>query len=261
MYRTAAETAALLGVTVKALRVYEHQGLVRPVRTGAGYRTYGPDDIRRLHQVLALKSLGLSLAQIRQCLCGLGTELAPVLAAQERELRSRREALEIAIASVSAAKGRLAAGVPLSVDDLVKITREVAMATAKPASASMVEELLARHLSEEEHRRLGQECEEERRRRFAEEKRRLLAEATSLLGTDPGSPAALGLATRWRANAMALVDGDLELLSKLRGAFEEAMANPDMAKTIPYLAETAFLAEAAKRLTAGGRGASKLSAA
>ena len=55
------ETARRLGVSVKALRVYEDKGLVEPVRTQAGWRAYGPEQMARLHQILALKRLGLPL--------------------------------------------------------------------------------------------------------------------------------------------------------------------------------------------------------
>src|SRR5258706_4926736 len=61
---SAAETARRLGVSVRALRVYERHGLVRPNRTAAGWRVYGPEEISRLHQVIALKRVGLKLAQI-----------------------------------------------------------------------------------------------------------------------------------------------------------------------------------------------------
>jgi DNA-binding transcriptional MerR regulator len=58
------EAAARLGVSVRALRLYERHGLVRPPRTAAGWRVYGQVEIARLHQVLALKSLGLPLARV-----------------------------------------------------------------------------------------------------------------------------------------------------------------------------------------------------
>ncbi len=61
-----AEAARRLGVSVKALRVYESHGLVKPLRTAADWRTYGPNEIVRLHQIVALKRLGLSLARIGQ---------------------------------------------------------------------------------------------------------------------------------------------------------------------------------------------------
>src|SRR5579875_3908271 len=78
-----AEAAARLGVSVKALRVYERRGLVRPLRTAAGWRTYGPDEIARLHQVMALRSLGLPLSRIAVLLAGRSADLDAVLALQE----------------------------------------------------------------------------------------------------------------------------------------------------------------------------------
>jgi len=44
---SASAAAARLGVSVKALRLYERHGLVAPERTPAGYRVYGPDELAR----------------------------------------------------------------------------------------------------------------------------------------------------------------------------------------------------------------------
>jgi MerR family transcriptional regulator, thiopeptide resistance regulator len=63
-FRTAAETARLLGLTVKALRVFERHGLVQAQRTAVGWRVYGPNELIRLHQIIWLKRLGLKLTQI-----------------------------------------------------------------------------------------------------------------------------------------------------------------------------------------------------
>ncbi|MEI9930449.1 MAG: MerR family transcriptional regulator [Rhizomicrobium sp.] len=54
-----AETAKLLGLSIKALRLYEDRGLVTPMRTQADWRVYGPAQIARPHQIVALKRLGL----------------------------------------------------------------------------------------------------------------------------------------------------------------------------------------------------------
>ncbi|MCZ0736247.1 MerR family transcriptional regulator [Phreatobacter sp. AB_2022a] len=56
-----AEAARRLGVSAKALRIYERHGLVAPGRTAAGWRSYGPDDMARLAEIAALRALGLSL--------------------------------------------------------------------------------------------------------------------------------------------------------------------------------------------------------
>ncbi|HEY8699042.1 MAG TPA: MerR family transcriptional regulator, partial [Rhizomicrobium sp.] len=56
-YLSPAETAKRLGVSVKALRLYEQRGFVKPLRTRSHWRAYGPEQIARLHQVVALKRL------------------------------------------------------------------------------------------------------------------------------------------------------------------------------------------------------------
>src|ERR1700761_6392407 len=81
-----AEAARKLGVTVKALRIYEQHGLVTPLRSQADWRAYGPEQIARLHQVLALKRLGLSLARIGALLAGKAATLSDVLTLQEQAL-------------------------------------------------------------------------------------------------------------------------------------------------------------------------------
>ena len=70
-----AETAKRFGISIKALRLYEQRGLLKPLRaangsTGAAWRIYGPEQLARLHQILALKRLGLSLGQMGELLVG-----------------------------------------------------------------------------------------------------------------------------------------------------------------------------------------------
>ena len=78
------EVAKLLGVTPKTVRHYEKVGLLRqPERSEAGYRLYRADDLLRLHRIKRLRSLGLSLAQVKDVLGepGSGNELRGVLEA------------------------------------------------------------------------------------------------------------------------------------------------------------------------------------
>jgi DNA-binding transcriptional MerR regulator len=57
-------------VSVKALRYYDEIGLLEPheIDRLTGYRYYTFDQLTRLHRILALKDLGLSLEQIGQLL-------------------------------------------------------------------------------------------------------------------------------------------------------------------------------------------------
>jgi DNA-binding transcriptional MerR regulator len=99
MRLNASDAARRLGVSNKALRLYEQHGLLLPGRTSAGYRLYGPDELARAAEVVALRALGLSLAQVARVLSGGDPHaLASALAAHERvlddEIRERLHRLE-----------------------------------------------------------------------------------------------------------------------------------------------------------------------
>ncbi len=121
------EIASRLGVTSKALRVYEREGLVTPRRTEAGWRAYGPAEVERLHLVLALRDLGLPLKKIGRLIGEKHTDLLAVLTAQQESLEAQRRKITRAIALLSAARTRLAAGQALSLDDLIHLTKETLM--------------------------------------------------------------------------------------------------------------------------------------
>lgn len=123
------ETARRFGVGVRALRLYERMGLVRPARTSAGWRVYGPGEIERLHQVLTLKSLGLPLARIAQLLDGRVADLPALLALQEDVLSVRLADLQRARKAVQAARAKIARDLRLSLDDLIDLVRETTMST------------------------------------------------------------------------------------------------------------------------------------
>jgi DNA-binding transcriptional MerR regulator len=56
-----------LGVSHRAIRFYEDQGLLAPQRVG-GNRIYGPRDRARLRLILRGKRLGFALAEIKELL-------------------------------------------------------------------------------------------------------------------------------------------------------------------------------------------------
>ncbi|WP_328346658.1 MerR family transcriptional regulator [Micromonospora sp. NBC_00421] len=63
------DVARRSGVSARMLRHYESLGLVRPTgRTGAGYREYSGEDIRRIFHIESLRSLGLSLREVGRAL-------------------------------------------------------------------------------------------------------------------------------------------------------------------------------------------------
>ena len=63
------ELATHSGLTVKTLRFYEDQGLLPAAcRSAGGYRLFAEESLRRLEFIVRLKTLGLSLEEIRECL-------------------------------------------------------------------------------------------------------------------------------------------------------------------------------------------------
>ena len=83
---SASEAARQLGVSIKALRVYERCGLLVPPRTAAGYRVYHPEEMARAARIVALRSLGLKLSQVARVLNGGPQSAAVALAAHEQTL-------------------------------------------------------------------------------------------------------------------------------------------------------------------------------
>ncbi|MEV0266350.1 MerR family transcriptional regulator [Streptomyces sp. NPDC050617] len=59
------DAAAAAGLTPRAVRYYEQQGLLAARRTPSGHRLYGPDDVRRLRTVRGLLEAGLTVGDVR----------------------------------------------------------------------------------------------------------------------------------------------------------------------------------------------------
>ena len=104
------EAARRLGVSVKALRLYEQRGLIAPARTAAGWRAYGPDEMARVAEIVALRELGLNLSQVARVLGGDSESLEPALAAHQTVLEGRVHQLVDAVDKVRRLRSDLAGG-------------------------------------------------------------------------------------------------------------------------------------------------------
>lgn len=64
--------AGMNRVTIKTLRYYEEQDLLKPVHVDAenGYRYYEAGQVAELHRILALKNMGFSIEDIRRMVRG-----------------------------------------------------------------------------------------------------------------------------------------------------------------------------------------------
>ncbi len=127
IWLTAAECAERIGLTVRALRLYERYGLVRPKRTQKNWRVYGPGEIARLNEIIALKGLGLSLSAIADLLAGQGADLDRLLTVQHLSLIERQERIERGLKMVGTMRKKFAAGELLTTDELLRLAKETNM--------------------------------------------------------------------------------------------------------------------------------------
>ena len=117
------KVAAAVGMTTKALRFYEEQGLLPPAeRCGNGYRDYPQELLGRLEFIRRSKDAGLGLAEIREILrvrdAGQApcTHVADRLARQLADLDRKITELTTLRKSVAGLHRAVAAGDPTRCD-------------------------------------------------------------------------------------------------------------------------------------------------
>lgn len=125
-FLNASAAAQRLGVSAKALRLYEQHGLITPGRTAAGWRAYGPDEMIRATEIVALRALGLSLAQIARVLGDDAQGLEPALAAHQATLEGQIRQLAGAIEKVRNVRAGLAQGKLPTASELARLLRQAA---------------------------------------------------------------------------------------------------------------------------------------
>lgn len=127
------DLAKLTGLTVRTLRFYDQIGLFSPSgETESGHRLYGESDLSRLHQILSLKELGLSLEEIRSVLAGghiSPLEIVNLQIGRIKEQIKRQQKLLEQLGHVSKLMQGKAA---LTVDDFTSLLQAMKMEFEKP---------------------------------------------------------------------------------------------------------------------------------
>jgi len=103
------ELARKTSKSIRALRLYEERGLLRPLRSEGGFRLYGPDQVARVYWISKLQDMGFSLAQIESLL---------------RTVESRERAPDAMEALRELFRGRLS-GTRAQIDRLVQLERDL----------------------------------------------------------------------------------------------------------------------------------------
>ena len=212
--------------------------------TGAAWRVYGSDQIARLHQILALKRLGLSLGQIGELLIGENA-LDPILVVQERVLTKDSERITRALTLIRKARTKLAAGDILSIDDLAALTQETVV--TKQSTAEELREILTpfrqKHLTPQENASLQASIEEFKSGQpddvVQKSIKQLMEEAKTLMASgDATTAAAMDLARRFRATGRALKSSEplTALRPKLKAMMDDAQSDPDVSQKLEVFA-------------------------
>ncbi len=91
----------MTGVSGRTLRYYDEIGLLKPLRTNsAGYRIYGPKEVKRLQSILFYRDFGLELKTIGALLHLPEVERQAVLFAHLSSLHAERKRLDQLIAEL-----------------------------------------------------------------------------------------------------------------------------------------------------------------
>jgi DNA-binding transcriptional MerR regulator len=201
------EFAQLAGVTVKALHHYDRLGLLKPRRSGSGYRLYVEQDLARLEQIVALKFLGLPLKQIKILLDRDTPQLPEALRLQRTVLEEKRLLLDRAICAIVNAEEILQSGKQAGAAAIKRIIEAMEMQT----------EFMKNYYRDEAWVHFRARHREWPSREWTE----LFRAIQSAVTEDPASDRAQSLAARWRKLRVSDAGGDPKIHGGLLKAWND----------------------------------------
>jgi len=216
------EFAALTGVTVRALHHYDRLGLLRPRRTGSGYRLYGRQELERLEEIVALKFIGIPLEQIKAILNRRPSGLADALRVQRTVLEKKRQLLDRAIQGIHEAEQSFAAGGQPDAAILKKIIEVIEMQTSN--------KWIKKYYSPEAWTRIKDAhpgWSPELNGKPYQDWIDLFHDVEAALGEDPAGEKAQAIGERWKAMEIAYACGDPEVAQGLNRMFADESNWPD----------------------------------
>jgi DNA-binding transcriptional MerR regulator len=207
------DLAARTGLTVRTLRHYDDIGLLAPAeRTEAGHRLYSDADVRHLYKIVALRHLGMPLAEIAQMLGRDGADPRPIV----RKHLGRLEQLLVLQGRLrdrlNAILGELDGAEEPSADDFID---------ALEVMSQMDSYYTPEQLAQLEQRR--QEMGDEGMLKAQQDWADLIAEAEAerTKGTPVTDPRVQAIAARWKALIEAFTGGDPGIADSLKRMYAD----------------------------------------
>ena len=192
------EVVRRTGMTSRALRFYEARGLITPLRTQSGRRWFGPDELERIHRIIALKKAGLSLGDIKRLLDRKPIDLAALLSAQRSRLAGQANEIADAITLIDSALSRIGRGEPLDAATLCSLIRDGENLMTDQAQAW--KEVVDQYYTPEQQAEWREQmtgAPEFSQGAYLDKWRALSARIEAALPLDPASAAALVFVREW----------------------------------------------------------------
>jgi DNA-binding transcriptional MerR regulator len=181
------ELARRTGLTVRTLHHYDEIGLLSPShRTESGHRLYTAADVARLQQVVALRQLGFSLEEVRDCLGQPAFSPQRVTELHLARLREQIARQQQLCQRLEALAARFRSAGEVSVEEFLRVIEEMNMVEQYYTPEQMKQ-------FEEVGKRVGTD----EIKAVEEAWTALLAEVRANRDLDPASPRAQALAQRW----------------------------------------------------------------
>lgn len=114
MTYTIGEVARMSGVSPRALRLYEDEGLLTPARKPNGYRCYTSAEMDRLQEIMLFRRMGVPLGEVAPLLSSSAPERRKLLSHHLAELRRERAELDRLIRTIEVTIKSEAGGTPMT---------------------------------------------------------------------------------------------------------------------------------------------------
>lgn len=214
--------ADLAGVSVRTLHYYDKIGLLAPSAVGEnGYRRYGPEAALRLQQILFLRELDFSLAEIRRMLDRPGYDQVAALKMQRASLKGRAARLRRLIATIDKTVQHLEGEIEMQSDELF----EGFDPARQEEWEKEVEAKYGDTLLKESQRNWARYSNAERKQ-IMEEGQAIYTGLVPLVGGDPAAPEVQAILRRWHEHMRYFYEPPLEVL---RGHGHMYADHPDFA--------------------------------
>lgn len=133
------ELARLSGVSERAIRLYEQHGLLQPQRTAAGRRSFSDADVRRLLNIVALRTLGCSLREISGLVQEDAIDVARVLGMWAESIAAQQARLADVGRQVQSALDGISRGEAMPLDALCALLAKVDPAASGAERKALVD--------------------------------------------------------------------------------------------------------------------------